>query len=108
MPAKTVTTREFVCDNCGEGDVFDHDADAGRAGWALVNVNGKQFALCPEHHQELKDLLMVSTRSLHRGRPNVMTRVPPQPTAPPEARLTVRTAMAWLTEANRLLEGQEQ
>lgn len=59
MGASTITTREFVCDNCGEGDVFPHDGEAGRAGWALLTVNGKEFALCPTHYQQLKDLLMV-------------------------------------------------
>lgn len=61
MTARTVTTREFVCDNCGDGEIFDHDADAGRAGWALVTVNGKEFALCPQHYQQLKDLLHVNS-----------------------------------------------
>jgi hypothetical protein len=61
MGARTVTTREFICNHCNEGDVFDHDADAGKAGWALLIVNGKEFALCAEHYDELKRFLNVDT-----------------------------------------------
>lgn len=77
MSARTVTTREFVCDHCGEGDVFDHDGDAGRAGWGLLSVNGKGFALCPTHYPELKEFLHVDSFGPPLGS------VQPEPTMPP-------------------------
>jgi len=36
MGVKTVTTREFICDYCGEGDVFTNDGAAGQAGWVMA------------------------------------------------------------------------
>lgn len=61
MGARTVTTREFTCNHCGVVAVFDHDADAGKAGWAVLSVNVKEFALCANHYDELKRFLNVDT-----------------------------------------------
>jgi hypothetical protein len=73
MAAKTVTTREFVCDRCGDGEAYANDADAGQAGWALLNINGRVFALCAEHYDELKRFLNVDTLG---GPPNTVTTEP--------------------------------
>lgn len=61
MSVRTITTREFICNHCGAREEFDHDAAAGRAGWALLTVNNKDFALCPEHYPELKAFLNVDS-----------------------------------------------
>ena len=60
MSAKTITTRIFVCDHCGAQETFEYDCDAGRAGWALLNINGKEYAVCRDDYLFLKLFLNIN------------------------------------------------
>jgi hypothetical protein len=84
MGARTVTTREFICNHCNEGDVFDNDGRAGMAGWALLTVNGKEFALCPEHYTELKSFLNVDGFGPPLGSVGSVDTTQPEPEPPPD------------------------
>lgn len=53
MSAETISKRRFVCDHCGADETYSTDSAAGYHGWALINVNGKEFALCNPHKAEL-------------------------------------------------------
>lgn len=90
MTARTITTREFVCDHCGEREEFDHDAAAGRAGWAILTVNNKDFALCPEHYPELKVFLHVDSFGPPLGsvQPERVPVITPPPTFATQSRRT--------------------
>jgi len=68
MGAETITTRRYLCNTCGKTNLYDNDCDAGKAGWALLDVNGNQYALCREHYDELKAFLNVDIRAAQSGR----------------------------------------
>jgi hypothetical protein len=56
VSVETITTRRFKCDNltCDKKDEFKTDSWAGKAGWALGEINGQRFVLCPEHYTEFR------------------------------------------------------
>lgn len=74
MPAVTVTvtSRDFRCDfiggehdhgGCVVSGTYKSDAEAGMAGWGIVTLNGREYALCRAHKIEIENQLRYRTRS---------------------------------------------
>lgn len=57
MAVETITTRRFTCDHCSKVAVFDSDGEAGKNGWAILEVNGRGYSLCREDYDYLKTFL---------------------------------------------------
>lgn len=51
MAVKDVRFRAYRCDyrGCSVADRFEEDVDAGKAGWAVLAMRGRKYALCDEH-----------------------------------------------------------